>query len=280
MHEGINYIRKELQGIYSLQEIDGLIRFIFSVWKNMGSNEIFLRETVLADNEMIFLSDIVRRLKVYEPIQYILGKTDFYGLTFMVTPDVLIPRPETEELVNWILKSNSLPDPVVFDAACGSGCIAVSLKKNIPESTVFACDISEQALEIACKNAVLNHVTVDFFQLDLLHSEERGLPCFDIIVSNPPYVTEKEKDKMNFNVINHEPHLALFVPNSDPLTFYRIITKIAVRHLNRGGSLYFEINEQYGEQCVEILEKHQFIHIELRKDINGKDRMIKGIRGQ
>ena len=277
MHESINHIRKELQGIYSLQEIEGLIRFIFSTWKNIGSNEIFLREIVLSDNEQIFLRDIVRRLKAHEPIQYILGKTEFYGLTFVLSPDVLIPRPETEELVHWILTSNSLPDPVIFDAACGSGCIAVSLKKNISGSTVVACDISEQALEIARRNAALNNVAVDFVHMDLLHPEERELPCFDIIVSNPPYITEKEKEKMSLNVLDHEPHLALFVPDSDPLVFYRTIVEMATKRLNHGGSLYFEINEQFGNECLKILENHQFTHVELRKDINGKDRMIKGI---
>ena len=278
MHESISYIRKELQGLYSLPEIEGLIRFIFSTWKNIGSNEIFMRETLLSDEEKVFLHDIVGRLKAYEPIQYILGKTEFYGLTFILTKDVLIPRPETEELVEWILTSDSSPDPVIFDAACGSGCIAVSLKRNIPGSTVYACDISEQALGIARKNAALNNVTVDFFRMDLLHSEEWELPHFDIIVSNPPYITKKEEEKMSLNVLDYEPYLALFVPDSDPLVFYRAITEIAAKRLNHGGSLYFEINEQFGRECLEILEKHQFTHVELRKDINGKDRMIKGTK--
>ena len=280
MHQSIDYIRKELNGLYSLQETEALIRFIFSTWKKLDQTQLLLKEIVITDKDKDFLCEVVRRLKNHEPIQYILGETEFYGLPFRLTPDVLIPRPETEELVDWILTSNIQSNPVIFDAACGSGCIAVSLKKNIPESVVLGCDISDKVLAVAKKNAALNHVAVDFFLMDLLNMEKKKLPEFDIIVSNPPYVMEAEKNKMEANVLDYEPHLALFAPASDPLAFYKAIVGLAVKRMKAGGSLYFEINCRFGKECIDILKENNFSNIKLRKDINGKDRMLKAVKSK
>ena len=220
---------------------------------------------------------ILEKLKIQIPIQYIIGATHFYGLEFIVDGNVLIPRPETEELVDWIVKLNSKLSKTkalkILDIGTGSGCIAISLAKNIPNSEVFAIDVSEKALAVAEKNAILNKVPVTFLHKNILETNDLSRK-FDIIVSNPPYVRNLEKAEIKPNVLENEPHLALFVSDNDPLIFYKKIAELAAANLNPNGQLFFEINQYLGKETQELLESIGLKNIELRKDIYGNDRMI------
>jgi release factor glutamine methyltransferase len=208
-----------------------------------------------------------------------LGKTSFYGLEFEVNENVLIPRQETEELVDWIIKDVTVlrnsPGLKILDIGTGSGCIAISLARNIPNAQVFAIDVSEKALATAQKNAQINTVNVTFINQNILETEDLQQQ-FDIIVSNPPYVRNLEKEEIKKNVLDNEPHLALFVEDNDALIFYKKIVELAQKNLVPNGQLYFEINQYLGKEMVELLKKMNFATIELRKDIYGNDRMIKG----
>jgi release factor glutamine methyltransferase len=234
-----------------------------------------LSETQINDFEII-----VSRLKKQEPLQYILGEEVFCGLTFKVSPRVLIPRPETEELVLWI--AEEYKDRVglsVLDIGTGSGCIAISLAKKIAGASVHAYDVSAQALEVARENGTLNGVEVDFKQMDVLSADfllTEGLNL-DIIVSNPPYVCEREKEQMAQNVLGYEPPVALFVPDNDPLVFYRRIALFAKKNLSPSGALFFEINQAYGQEMIAMLKELSFVEVTLRQDIFGNDRMIKAV---
>lgn len=224
----------------------------------------------------------VERLQKYEPIQYLIGDTEFYGLNLNVNASVLIPRPETEELVSWILediKSQNLnSEPLsILDIGTGSGGIAIALAKNMSHAKIFALDVSKEALKVAKSNASLNNVDITFLEENILDWCADNLN-FDIIVSNPPYVRESEKNMMSINVLNHEPHLALFVKDDDALLFYRKITQISKQLLNDNGSLYFEINEYLGENMQHLMEEVGFKQIELKQDLFEKDRMIKGVK--
>lgn len=269
-------------------------------------------EKLSAENESS-LNLILDELKTGKPVQYVLGETEFYGLPFKVNPNVLIPRPETEELVDWVLielrnrinaavsakaegkSSPSINDNVVvdeetlesiiyankivriLDLGTGSGCIPISIKKYLPDVEISAIDISEGAIETATKNAKLNSVSVAFFKDDILSISEVSI-CntqYAILVSNPPYVTISEKEGMHINVLAHEPHTALFVPNDNALIFYNHIADFAKTHLVKNGLLFLEINENLGPQTVELLENKGFLDIELRQDMRGKNRMIR-----
>ena len=234
-------------------------------------------DSVFSENEILNWNAILEKLKIQIPIQYIIGTTHFYGLEFFVDENVLIPRPETEELVDWIVKLNSKlskkKNLKILDIGTGSGCIAVSLAKNIPNSEVFAIDVSEKALAIAKKNAILNKVPVTFLHKNILETKDLSQK-FDIIVSNPPYVRNLEKAEIKPNVLDNEPHLALFVPDNDPLIFYKKIAELAAANLNPNGQLFFEINQYLGKETQELLEYIGLKNIELRKDIYGNDRMI------
>lgn len=234
-------------------------------------------ELAFSDMEIISWNEILNKLKQEIPIQYILGTTNFYGLEFIVNENVLIPRPETEELVEWIiannLKTNLSNSLKILDIGTGSGCIAISLAKNIPQAQIFALDVSEKALATAKKNAENNNVTIDFIQKDILETQDLGQQ-FDIIVSNPPYVRNLEKPEIKKNVLDNEPHLALFVEDNDALLFYRKIASLAIKNLTKNGQLYFEINQYLATETVELLEKMDFKNIALRKDIYGNNRMI------
>ncbi|MCO5934973.1 peptide chain release factor N(5)-glutamine methyltransferase [Mucilaginibacter sp. RB4R14] len=227
------------------------------------------------------IQSILDELKTSKPVQYILGSTEFYGLNFLVTPATLIPRPETEELVEWVLESQKLKvksqkSVSILDIGTGSGCIAISIAKNLPGALVTALDISVDALHTAKQNAVINEVEVDFVHDDILHTKfEIKNSIFDIIISNPPYVTLEDKLQMHQNVTGFEPHKALFVPEHDPLIFYKAITDFAIRGLSDGGQLFFEINENFSKKIIELLSRKKFINIELRKDMSGRDRMVK-----
>jgi release factor glutamine methyltransferase len=277
MKAGIASIRKELAENYSTEEIESLIFLIFEKLKGYSRTRFLIaREEILSPEDRLSINEIVLRLKNHEPIQYILGQTEFYGLPFYTVPGVLIPRPETEELVQWIIQENKLAKPTILDVGTGSGCIAVSLRMNIPESTVLACDISLVCLETARRNALRNEADVSFFELNILGDISNSIvPKPDIIVSNPPYVRETERLMMEKNVLNFEPELALFVSDSNPLIFYSRIADFALNQLNSGGKLYFEINEAYGNECLAMLQQKGFTETALKKDINGKDRMIR-----
>ena len=272
----LTYIRHELKSLYSKEETEGLIRYIFEYLKNYSVGDMIIHDRdVLTEKERNTIIGVVSELKEHKPIQYILKETEFYGLLFRVNNNVLIPRPETEELVDWIIKENMDFNGSVLDGGTGSGCIAISLKKNLKSADVYGIDISEEALIVARANALLNNVNVFFLKKDLLNiCDYNSMPKFDIIVSNPPYITEKEKVKMEDNVLKYEPFTALFVPDDDPLKFYRALAELGEKKLKNNGKIFWEINENYGKDCVHLLKNHNFYHIQLRKDIRGKDRMI------
>lgn len=223
------------------------------------------------------LNKIFGRLMEGEPVQYVLGRAEFSGLWFNVRPGVLIPRPETEELCAWITAdSKASASPKVLDIGTGSGCIAITLQLDMPESKVTAWDISADALDVARENAQQLGANVNFVKLDALNAKPEGE--WDVIVSNPPYICEKEKKDMAVNVLEHEPHTALFVPDADPLLFYRAITRLAVQTLSKGGRLYFEINPIYADDTCHMMRAEGMTAVELRSDMYGKQRMAKGIK--
>lgn len=223
------------------------------------------------------LNKIFGRLMEGEPVQYVLGRAEFCGRWFSVRPGVLIPRPETEELCAWITAdSKASASPKVLDIGTGSGCIAITLQIDMPESKVTAWDISADALDVARENAQQLGANVNFVRQDALNAKPEGE--WDVIVSNPPYICEKEKKDMAVNVLEHEPHTALFVPDADPLLFYRAITRLAVQTLNKGGRLYFEINPIYADDTCCMMQAEGMTAVELRSDMYGKQRMAKGVK--
>jgi release factor glutamine methyltransferase len=276
MKDSKKYITDNLEGLYDKNEIESFIYLIFKHLFGYGRKEmILMRNEILSSENMERIHNIVERLKVYEPIQYILGEAEFYGLKFIVKPGVLIPRNETEELADIIIKRNKHKKITLLDIGTGTGCIPIAVKKYLPESEVWSCDISETALSVAKENASRNSVDIFFVQFDILSEKTFPVTGFDIIVSNPPYVTEKEKELMQPNVLDYEPHLALFVPDYDPLMFYRAIVEKSTVLLKKGGEIYFEINEMYGDDIRKLLENNNFT-AEIVKDINGKDRIAVG----
>ncbi|WP_343695239.1 peptide chain release factor N(5)-glutamine methyltransferase [Flavobacterium sp.] len=271
---------KELAPLYDAYEAESFFYLILE-------DKHKLRQIDLALNHELFFSEsdfavwdlLLAQLKREVPIQYLLGKTSFYGLDFEVNENVLIPRPETEELVEWIINENAATDKSkklkILDIGTGSGCIAISLAKNLPNAEVYAIDVSKKAIETAKRNANRNKVDVTFMFQDILETDE--LKCqFDIIVSNPPYVRNLEKEEIRKNVLDYEPHLALFVDDNDALVFYRKIASLAQNNLLENGKLYFEINQYLGKEMIDLLGKMDFINIDLRKDIYDNDRMISG----
>jgi release factor glutamine methyltransferase len=278
---------KQLNKVYETKEIQAITLLAISEISGLSKASIkAFPERELSNEQTQKLKDTLTQLQTGEPIQYILGITEFYGLPFKVNPSVLIPRPETEELVEWILSVAGTRLPVagsqftgnILDIGTGSGCIAISLKKNLPQTQVSAIDISEGALQTAKENAELNEVEVSFIKTDILIiNSEIKLPKSEIIISNPPYVTLDDKKQMHTNVTNFEPHTALFVPEHDPLIFYKAIADFALSNLTPNGLLFFEINERYGQETVKLLKDKGFISTELRKDMSGRDRMIKAM---
>lgn len=275
MESALQHIRHRLNGSFIPSEASFLARLILREAGGISDVDMTgCKFSDLSDAVVQKIEKIVSRLLNHEPYQYILGKTEFYGLPFHVTPDVLIPRPETEELVEWVLSENSLPRLRILDVGTGSGCIAVTLAKKNSTAEVQAWDVSEKALEVARHNAALNAVDVQFVRKNVLLSLDEAV-IFDVIVSNPPYVLESEKGTMEQNVLAHEPHLALFVPNDDPLLFYERIADLAAAKLSPGGKLYFEINRSKGAEIAKMLSQIGFENIELRKDISGNERMVR-----
>ena len=270
-------IKKELNSCYSAGEISALTRIIATELLGIPQMIFFLKDevTLTAEQEAL-LDNAIERLKKQEPIQYILGYCDFCGLRFKVTPATLIPRPETSELVEWIA-SEGTGNESILDIGTGSGCIAVSLAQKLPQSGVTAWDISNEALAVATENSKANGQAVTFEQVDILAYEPTG-ELFDIIVSNPPYIKENEKEAMHSNVLDWEPHTALFVPDSDPLLFYRTIAEKGLALLKPGGRLFFEINRAHGNETMEMLAALGYTGIELRKDFAENDRMIRAVK--
>lgn len=273
----IKQLRDELCDLYPQGECDALIRIIALDLLKIGNTTFFLRDEITLDEtQQKMLHNAIERLKRAEPIQYILGETEFCDLTFKVNPSVLIPRPETSELVRWIVAENSARENSILDIGTGSGCIAISLAKMMPQATVTAWDISPEAIETAESNNKLNGTKVTFIEQDIFAPSNNN-EKYDIIVSNPPYIKEAEKENMESNVLNWEPHIALFVPNNDPLLFYRQIALKGTQLLKNGGRLYFEINREHGEETCAMLAEYGYTAIELRKDFADNDRMIRAI---
>lgn len=269
----------ELSNIYPETEIQSFFTILIEFKLHLSRIQLALEQNFELDNDDFeFLQNALLKLKNQIPIQYITGETAFYGLMFKVDKNVLIPRPETEELVEWILQNHKNSKSLkILDVGTGSGCIAISLAKNLPNATVFALDISAEALTIAKNNAAMNQVKIDFILADILKIEKLATN-FDIIVSNPPYVRELEKARMQQNVLSNEPHVALFVKDENPLLFYDKIAELAKNHLTVYGVLYFEINQYLGMETVDLLKSKGFKNIELKKDIYGVDRMVKCLK--
>ncbi|MFT6148538.1 MAG: release factor glutamine methyltransferase [Saprospiraceae bacterium] len=269
-------LHNALQTIYDNREAFTISTYIFEdIFKIYNTQS----EKTLSKSQVTQLDEIQNRLLKYEPWQHIVGFADFYGSKFHVSPDVLVPRPETEELVQLIL-DHVKPMQTVLDIGTGSGCIPISIKKKYEHLMVFGLDVSEAALEIARKNAELNQVEINWRQADILNPKEWSRvganQKFDIIVSNPPYVLESDKSKMHQNVLEFDPELALFVADETPLLFYDAIADFALQYLNANGQLYFEIHQDFGQQTVALLEKKGFTEVKLVKDLFGNDRIVAG----
>ena len=261
------YEPKEIQSIFSLiaEDLDFSPTYL-----------ILHKDDELSDTQKNYFEQCLQRLATAEPVQYIRGKADFYDLQFLVNPSVLIPRQETEELVNVILQEHDNKTPKIIDLGTGSGCIAITLAKHLPNAKVSAVDVSEQALQTAKSNALKNDVSVDFYLGDMQDDDFMSqFPKFDIIVSNPPYVCQAEKNEMRQNVLQYEPHLALFVEDNNPLQFYRTIAHFASKHLAENGTIYCEINETLGKETKQLFESFGFSKCEIRIDLFGKDIIVK-----
>lgn len=274
-----NFIEKLLP-LYDVLEAESFFYIILEDFHQMKRIDLALNPTfVFSEEDIQKWNSVLEKLEKEIPIQYILGNAHFYGMEFEVNENTLIPRPETEELVEWIIKNNSkiegFKDLKILDIGTGSGCIAISLAKNLPHAKVFAIDVSEKALETANRNALKNETEVTFLLKNILETEDLEQQ-FDIIVSNPPYVRNLEKEEIKKNVLDYEPHLALFVEDNDALIFYRKISELAQKNLTENGQLYFEINQYLGTEMIDLLEVKNFKNIELRKDIYENDRMIFG----
>ena len=278
-----NTFHSELKNLFPINEIDTFFYLLTETYLKLKRVDVALNpdKEINKAIEKKFYSALAK-LKKEIPIQYIIRETEFYGLPFYVDKNVLIPRPETEELVSWIVREVKIKKPSpsklepynILDIGTGSGCIAIALAKNLPQVKIWALDVSKKAIEVAQNNAKLNQVNIQFLNKDILTL--KSLPVkFDSIVSNPPYVRELEKNEIKNNVLQNEPHLALFVKDNDPLLFYGKIADFAKENLKPKGKLYFEINQYLGKETVQLLKEKGFKNIELKKDIFGKDRMIR-----
>lgn len=266
---------QQLKEIYIENEIDSLFFIALEYVTSISKIEYILqKEEEISEEKLIELKFILEELTKNKPIQYITKNAYFYGLNFYVNDKVLIPRQETNELVDWVLMSVTHSKPIkILDIGTGSGCIAITLKKNLPLSEVFAIDISNEAIQVAQKNANNNQVEINFLQKNILEINDLK-SNFDIIISNPPYVRELEKLEMASNVLDNEPHLALFVPDNNPLLFYEKITEIALKNLTEDGMLFFEINQYLSEETKKMIENKGFKNVTLRKDLQENYRMI------
>jgi len=285
LNEARTVLTRELKNVYEIAELRNIIELVIEHITNMSrAEQVKNKVPYLTCTQLEDLDAITERLKKNEPVQYILGEAWFAGMKFKVNKNVLIPRPETEELVDWIVKESQKSNPEsirdksqnIIDVGTGSGCIPITLKKKLPHATISAIDVCSEALFTATENAIELNTDVNFLLLDFLDEEKwKELGQYDIIVSNPPYVKQSEINTMHERVKEFEPYLALFVPDNDALLFYKKLSGFAVKHLKSGGNLFVEINEALGEQVVNLFQTAGFANIELRKDMQGKDRMIK-----
>ncbi|WP_396634261.1 peptide chain release factor N(5)-glutamine methyltransferase [Maribacter sp. R86514] len=281
-----NIFHLELDAIYGKDEVNSFFYLLIEHYFDLERFVLAIQPELIIDKEQeTVIFQALSELKLENPIQHIIGTSYFMDLDFKVNEHVLIPRPETEELVRWILDDvkDVKQSLTILDMGTGSGCIPISVDKNLTNAKVFGLDISTEALKVADENNRLLGASVNFFKVDILSLDKETVTKeldqkFDIIISNPPYVRELEKEEMQNNVIDHEPGLALFVPDEDPLKFYSAVVNFAADHLNEDGCLYLEINQYLGKETMSLLEESNFKTIELRKDMFGNDRMIKGIR--
>lgn len=294
--EAINYCSTELDQIYDVSEGTNIAYLLLEDCTGYNRTTLlFHKEESLSFDQEALLKQHLHRLQQHEPVQYVLNKAWFYGMKLYVDKNVLIPRPETEELVDWIVKDMQAKEPDVFqrgttqsdatdqlkiiDIGTGSGCIALALKKAIPKAEVWGCDVSEEALTVARRNGATLDIRVDFQGLNFLdEAQQTLLPTVDVLVSNPPYVPLRDKELMRPNVVDYEPHTALFVPNDDALLFYKAIAVFAKKRLYPKGSIYLEIHEELSNEVVDLFRKEGYHKVEVRKDMQGKERMIKAIQ--
>ncbi len=269
---------QELLAYYDQREAESLLTILVQYFFGLSQSGLITNADFrLSESEMLQLHFAVKDLKKYRPVQYIIGETEFFDLKIKVNKAVLIPRPETEELVQLIINNEKQRDLNILDIGTGSGCIAIALKKNIPFVQLTGIDISDAAIELASENAENNKLNIAFAELNILDQRQWNLlGQFDIIVSNPPYVTNAEKNRMDNNVLNYEPHQALFVADNDALVFYKEIFHFSENHLRQNGKIYFEINEEKGNEIVELAKSKNFVNVKLHKDINGKNRFVSG----
>ena len=293
LYEAEQYVKEQLKGIYHEQEATNITDLaIEHVTGLLKTQRVSKKQTELSASQFSQLQKDLQRLKSNEPIQYVMNKSWFYGMELYVDKNVLIPRPETEELVEWIISDLKASGKDVFirksmeadettqlkilDIGTGSGCIALALKKAMPKAEVWGCDVSEEALNVARRNGSTLNIRVDFQGVNFLdEAQQKHLPTVDIIVSNPPYVPLKDKEQMQPNVVAHEPHTALFVPDNDPLVFYRALAEFGKKRLYESGTIYMEIHEGLANEVVTLFNKQGYSNIELKKDMQGKDRMVK-----
>ncbi len=289
------HFRDHLREIYSDGEASVIASMLLENITGFSRSDLLLRKNdALADDQQLKLNEYVLRLRQHEPVQYVIGKAWFFGLEFFVDPSVLIPRPETEELVRWIVDDvaalhfdvfEQLPGQAdktktlkILDVGTGSGCIALALKNEMPRAEVWGCDVSEKALNVARRNGSALNIRVDFQGVDFLNmSEQKSLPTVDIVVSNPPYVSKREMTHMQRNVVDHEPHVALFVPDEDPLIFYKALIAFGEHRLYENGIIYMEIHESLGTEVKQLFSNANFF-VELRTDMQGKERMVKATK--
>jgi len=274
----VHHMRSELRDLYPERELNSLIELVLTGITHLKKrHHLHIYQDQTADPEHIRqIKDITKQLKLGKPIQQILGETEFYGLTIKTTPAALIPRQETEGLVDWMISDLKDTRPGILDIGTGTGCIAIALARHLKDATVEGLDFSPEALELARENARINGVDIRLMKADILQAEIPPIKkTYQVLVSNPPYVRESEKSRMHRNVLEYEPGQALFVSDKDPLLFYRKILKFAADHLEPGGLIWFEINEAFGPQMISLLENKGYRNIALKKDIHDKDRMIK-----
>jgi release factor glutamine methyltransferase len=277
-----NYFRERLKAQFSESEIRQMVKLAVCERLNMSSADYLLSDRqLLSESDLLYFRSIVKRLQANEPFQYIIGHVEFYGLTLKTDKRALIPRPETEELVRWIVDDHSAQKELnVMDLCSGSGCIALAVKSELTKAKVVGADVSKDALNLARENAVSLDLDVQWLELDLLDPAAYARfeeAAFDSWVSNPPYIPHADKTSMAANVLEHEPHLALFVEDHDPLIFYRVIAQQGKKYLKKGAALYFEIHEDLADAVVKLLEENQYQFIEVRQDLQGKNRIVKAV---
>lgn len=277
----LQYMQSEIGNLYPEKEFRSIRRIVFEKTTNIQPIDFHIKPNLeVADETFAKIKEIIAELKIYRPVQYVLGSTEFLGLKLKVTPSVLIPRPETEELAEWVIRSHKFNDNKILDIGTGTGCLAIALDRLMIHSQTDGIDVSAEALEVAEENSYMNESIVNFFNYDILlghngpHSDQFK-EHYDIIVSNPPYVTESEKASMLKNVLDYEPPLALFVSDKDPLVFYKAIADFARIKLEWGGMLYFEINPRFSNEIQEMLMMKGFRNVQVKPDLNGKLRMIR-----